>query len=499
MPSEHESRVDSALPRQSHHEQSFARRPRSYIRARIGSIGIEEFVTSFGERSSASKYRLFGVKVNHRSCMLITSINPWSNLAHQLRCFQRWKSLGFLVRSANTAAEADHLTAAGVPRGEILFVSDLDSSIKLFGKPIPRIAPLLSRVEKEYTADIFVLTNADIYPAVRSRLVASYWVGIADAIGLTREECHALEAHSFLSRAPYRGGLDAFCVSRRGLESINRILSRLDSADRMTFGIPGWDYLLGASILSSEVNGRIMDSGTLLHVSHRTTYGNLAEFQNYTRDMVSLGAATTIDPVPAANEFSARIWEECARSTSLTRLGVMMYFMPVERVRTMPQSAFIEEVVELVEAVAPHALDDYRILGLRSLIDRLIQEGGRNVEMAFKFLVASPSSHCRFSQTLMAIYLTLQCGLLSQGYAFTEIYPQGNQHRPALENIMSSTREDSPDRRVLIAQLFGVELLQYQIFNPRLYNYLVWNCINHMERQLLVEIRRAIESVETVT
>ena len=304
--------------------------------------------------------------------LLVTSINPFAKLAHQLRCLEAWAALGFEVRTANVAREAERLVAAGLAPSAILKLDDADTGAALYGKPLPRIAPLLARLAAADPARAVLLVNSDIYPAMRSAEAVRFWAAQAPAMALTREECATLESHRFAVSAPYRNGLDAFLFSPWALKATNMMLAEIPVAARMAFGIPGWDFLLGAVVRSPFVGGRLLDSGVLLHETHSTTYANVDAFAPYLPAMHDLKAATTYTATEAAHEFHRIIVADCAAASSLSRLVKAQFYRAPKP--DAPSDAARSIALRLCE-LAPFVGWNTDFAALVALADRQIRAG----------------------------------------------------------------------------------------------------------------------------
>lgn len=424
-----------------------------------------------------------------RRSMIATSLNPYSRLQYQLQCFHEWKRLGFQVLTFNCPDEATRLREAGITREDV-FVLDLQATGReLFGKPVPRIQPVLELLKSRFSDNRILLVNSDIFPALRSASIMDFWESSNGGLALTREECHAIGAHTFETRSPYRGGIDAFFMTQGALTQVLRCLSSHESAKRMAFGMPGWDYMIGAAFLSPQVGGAIMDSGVLLHLSHRESYGNMSEFAHYIGAMQSMGAVRESDASAAANEFSCRIDAECQKNTVLTAAARTIYFRPhLGQSANSRYAAGAKSALSSLVMKAPAMTSRYTKRGAAMLAERLAEDEAVTLAMALSFFVESPSRHMRFLQTLFATAFCLRCGRSARPQV-TEIYPAGNQHAAALRNILTAHSEKAGERRNHVAKLFGAELIDRRIFNRRLYNYLILSCENDSERSLLIEIR----------
>lgn len=421
--------------------------------------------------------------------LLVTTINPFANVPHQLKCFNQWKALGFDVLSVNVEQEARLLRSEGIPDANIRLIDDSETGAELFGKTVPLIKPIIDFLRNDKQHTHFIISNSDIYPAVRSTSIVRFWECAANqCLALTREECHALDDYSFIDQAPYRGGLDTFFMSQDALNLVGQELDTLTASKRMAFGIPGWDYLLGATILSSRVGGTIADSGTLLHVSHKPSYGAIDEFGHYLPDMVSLGMTEANNASAAAADFAERINAECFANKDIAEKARLIYFNPIQASTEESSGENSLEKYQNLLSVVPQFEGQYRKKALRSLLNRLCTDPQANFAMALNFLVRSPSKLYSFAQVLFAIALALRCKPGAFPTELVEHYPEGNQHAAALNNIVDRIPESDPSRRLEVAKLFGSELIDHRIFNPRLYNYLVLCSANRMERALLSDI-----------
>lgn len=412
--------------------------------------------------------------------LLVTSINPFARLGHQRRCFAAWAALGLEVRTANTQREAERLEAAGIAAGDILRLDEAQTGAALHGKPVPRIAPLLARLEAEAPGRAVLLVNADIYPAMRNAEAVRFWAAQAPAVALTREECATPESHRFATETPYRNGLDAFLFTAWGLKAVNMMLAEIPVAAQMAFGIPGWDFLLGAVVRSPFVGGRILDSGILLHPAHGTTYANVDAFEPYVSAMHDLDAATTYTATEAAHEFHRIIVDDCASAISLSRL-VKAQFYSAARPAAPPRDAARSLALRLCE-FAPFVGWNYDFAALVALADRQMAGAG-DFETVRNFFHTGPTGH-RFAEDLLAALCHLSCRTDGAPPPVQD-YPAQTAHALRLETAISTTRDDPDARRAALAQLFVTELAQEGVFNAALYRVLALSCRNDGERAIL--------------
>lgn len=397
----------------------------------------------------------------------------------------------------NTKAEADVLKKNGFEENEIRHISFDESGQALFGKPFPLILPILSQIESEKQFTSFLITNSDIYAAVRFCSISRFWSLQAPALGLTREETPELALHDFNVESPYRGGLDAFFLTRKVLPKINSLLGTSQAARRMAFGVPGWDYLLSAYIVSPQIGGSILDSQVLLHKSHKKNYDNIDEFEHYIPDLQRLGYVTTKDAVSAAAEFTAFIEKQCSIHKNSARATRILYYKRAKAESAEYANSYFmqfEECWENLNSIAPTLCSSYRKKTMYLLYQRLANDSSAAFDVALSLFCNSPSASFRFDQVLMATVFSLSARqAITTCRIFTKKYPSTNKHAPALLNILKHHDETDPLRRYWIACLFSSELVDHLIFNPRLFQYLVLSSDNDWHYSLLNTIVQSIK------
>lgn len=138
--------------------------------------------------------------------VVVTSINPFSRLTHQMRCFQAWTALGFDVHSINTKAEIKELTAAGLPEEAILNVKKRETGAVDYGKAVPRIRPLLNRLQLMYPQSPIVLVNSDIYPAIRDTGFVTAYLTDSPAVASAARKPRRLRQLNLYAAGPIAGG-----------------------------------------------------------------------------------------------------------------------------------------------------------------------------------------------------------------------------------------------------------------------------------------------------
>ncbi len=413
--------------------------------------------------------------------VVVTSLNPFAKLDRQLKCWRAWTDLGFTVRTANVAAEAERLVTAGVAPDAILLVEDEASGRALFGKPMPRVAPLLAGLAETLPGRAILLTNSDIFPATRHADVVSIWLAQAPIAALAREETATHESSAFAERAPYRGGLDTFLIGADRLGALNAALAEIPAAARMCFGIPGWDYLMGAVALS--LGGVIMDSGLLLHESHDTTYANVDEFLHYVPAMQALGAATGPSAAEAALQFFQRIDHECRMTAAASRLARLKYYrQPIAATTAQARSATARFL-----AACPFERPTANFAILAALADDLraaVPLPAADMERALNVFSRGAGVQADFRAALAATVFAL---IARQGLDAPPRAPRrtDRSHVQATSALTQAGVQDGGTERRAVARLFAVERAAHGIHNEALYEYLILAAENDAERALV--------------
>ena len=430
--------------------------------------------------------------------IVITSINPFAKLEYQLRCFKAWQAAGFDVRTANVEKEAGVLKSAGLSAKEIILLKTEETGQALFGKPVPKVKAVLLRAQalSQGKAPV-MLVNSDLYPAMRGTGAVAFWGALAPMIAMTREDCPLVESYNYTQDKAYRGGLDAFCMQADALAAVVQKLQDMAVSERMCFGIPGWDYMMGAIALSPQIGGRIMDSGLLLHEIHRNTYTNVQEFSHYLPDIRALSEVRSEDAAQGAAEFSRIIRLACEAETRNTQLAKMMFLSPITDTRDI--SAAAAEIARFMIPFTPSAVWHGNQIYTDSLAARMLLDDCRNFPRAIGFFAVNPDPQYKFCQVLAAILLSLLCQVKVKSGKPTMDYPKGNLHAKAVQGILDGYAPGSGYRRLDFAQLFGAELIEHRIFNPRLYNYMVLSCESDLERKIMTEIWIAIRRLANAT
>lgn len=414
--------------------------------------------------------------------VVLTSINPFSRAELQVQCLKQWKALGFEVYTLNHGAEMKALNDAGIGDSDIIQLGVEETGQDLFGKPMPRIRAVLNRAYARFDRDILIV-NSDLYPAASDSSFIDIWRQSGDALALTRQEVLSIDSPVRRIWQPYRGGLDAFLLSYANLGKLRDELSLFPVSNRMCFGIVGWDYLMGA-LLKTRLGGTFLDSQVLLHEMHRPTYSNVDEFKHYLAAMQALGVGLYQDHTAAATEFSQQIDASCQKNLTVggqTALQALLYKDPTPQ-ENDPELGYLKEL----EKRAPQLVHAFGYSYVASATKALASRKVAFSELIIKF----PDAEKKRSFSHIFLLFTLLLPVRNnEGFLITQSYPKGNKHAEAIQVIRQNTANDPDLRRLELAKLFCIELIDYGIFNPRLFNVLALSCENDAERTLLSEIK----------
>lgn len=408
--------------------------------------------------------------------VVATSLNPFGRLGHEARCLAAWQALGFEALTFNEAGESGRLAAAGIAAEARVVLDPAETGRALFGKPVPRIAAVLDRLAAAWPDRPVLLVNADIFPALRDARAVDLWRATAPAVALTREDCDLVELHDAGLAAPYRNGLDAFLFSPGALAAARAALARFPVAARMAFGVPGWDFLLGAVVLSGTVGGRIMDGAVLLHERHPQTYAGVAEFAHYVDAMHALGHTRAATAEGAAEAFFRTIVAECDAQAALAGIARDLSY------RRPPPPAPSDralDVVALLLRVAPALRRTVDPLTLALLADRRLR-GEADLGRLRAVLAGDAGVSHAFAAELAAILLAL---------ATAPAPPRVVPGRLAPLAVASAAQDgDAATRRLRLARLYGEALVERGVHDAALRDALVLSAVDDGEARLLAAI-----------
>lgn len=418
--------------------------------------------------------------------IVATSINPFSKVEYQKLCFDKWKSSGVKVKTFNTKKECEVLLKSGFDRLDIEEIDITESGLDLFGKEMPRIMPILERL-KHGGFDNSILVNSDIYPSINndpSLLISRF----GDVACLTRNECVDVGCHQYIESNPYRGGLDIFYFSKYGLDVVAKKLRGSDVASRMTFGIPGWDYYLAHFILQINENA-ILDSEVFLHQSHKTTYAAIDEFSHYAERMIKSGIYQAKSAVDLASEFKRRINQIAEKNRDKSIFLKKVFYYPF---RGDIQFSIKQEEVKILERIRNNfELVGYPIKSNKKLISFFrSQNAALSWSSGYSYGQAEFRSENTHVRCLLCILLMLIIKNHFGKSSYSIKYPKGNLHGAALKQIIANLT--GKEQHKYINSLFAVELIDYSIFNPYLYNYIVLSSTGSRDLKICSEIKKIV-------
>lgn len=422
----------------------------------------------------------------------LSSFSPVSRPALQLRCLGAWRAVGCEMRVMLTQGLPEGLGAHGLVAGDMRMIGPQDAGYDAAGTPRPLVLPILKRLSREAENRPIILCRTGLYPALRGPDALARWLEAAPALALTGEGVALLEGHRFSDHTPLRDQVEAIVTTPAALKRILPVLERIPMAQSMQLEDPGWSLLLAGALTRPEVGGIIADSGVLLREGDAGPQ-DLAGFAPYIAPLSTLGMVASVMPQTAWAECADYIDQACAKTRALRDTLRALYLAVPEPLSPVTDSArqLAREMLRLV----PWAEWNYDITMLSRLFHRLHGGTALSYAQAAAFCTSGPSTGHRFSEGLFALI----CLLRARGTetSLTTHYGAGTDHATTLAALRCDVdgAQDPMGERLAVLGVFGADLIERHVFNPRLYDYLALACHNDDERQLLTMIRDLSERV----
>lgn len=411
--------------------------------------------------------------------LVVTTINPKGCLDHQSRCLQAWRDLGLRVVSFNSKGESATVSDLYGKIADVVELDDEATALSFHGTPAPRIKPVLQLALKQWQPECLFLTNSDIYPSFRKAPLAIF--GEYPAYAFTRKEVISIEAGEACHQM-YRGGLDVFAFNAVALAQICGYMEEESCAEQMAFGVPGWDYFMGATVARPEVGGVVLDGKRFWHRAHRTTYSQIDPFMVIVPYLLKLGFVHSHDCASAAAEFAAYIAWQCGVNSACASTMELIYGNFNTR-RTHPtcpeQLRGVMDIIGDDPAIRPYG-------GMIGDLDAYMASPQMCIDGLQSYFLKSESPAPRFREYLIMIYLSLLVRGSRERRVISDRYPVGNAHLAAVHHILRD--ESFYARRCQLAVLFFNEYFIYNILNRSDLKALALACMNDMERHLVKKI-----------
>ena len=372
---------------------------------------------------------------------ILTTLNPYTRIDIQKKCFYRWRSLGYNIKTINVVEEAALLLELGLSESDIIKIEDEDTNYKIFNKKIPKIKKCFDLFNKfTKTNDYFMLVNSDIYPCFTGN-VENFFNSLCIGLAFTRCEVDSLSKLPIDDNySHYRGGLDIFFFNKKGLEKISNELSKNTVYERMTFGIPGWDFYLAYLMLKFEM--KILDSEIFLHEIHKQTYSDISEFNKYAKYFIEYISSNDSSYIVVAEKFANEINNQCEKNNSLSRTINVCYLY-----RNNFSKKIINDSDFDIDNFTTHHGIDFQNVKWSSLREYFATDN----------FLSSANIRLLILERLLETRSEL---------SFTFKYPLGNLHAKAVVDIMSFP--DAERKFLGFYDLFCDELFTYNIYNKRI-------------------------------
>ena len=406
-----------------------------------------------------------------------TTVNPFGDIENQTACFQSWKRAGYSVKTFNASKEADLLLKNGFNNQDIVLLNENDTTYAKNSKYLPKVRPIIEQLA-ESNQDV-IITNSDIF-ALHAIPLTGVLKSLAPSFAITRREVLSLSTVNPRDNEFYRGGLDLFFLSAESLQQLKREFQNCEAADSMAFGVPGWDYLMGA-LIEQRLNGQICDGPIVAHQYHKNTYSGLDSFDIYARDIAKLLSLENADPYWVANEYAHRIDELCKANVQV-RSSLQSFYHPNGSSKLEDASGVSAISLRDVSNV----LNNADVRKLKQVIHKVQTENDWG--LANQFI---PGCFVRTPPLTSKLFTLWNFLLLpeQQNQRYSDQYPEGNLHGVAIQNCMKLPENQ---RDSAIFDVFAAELVNYNIFNTRLFDYLVWSCTNNTQIDILERIKACI-------
>lgn len=424
--------------------------------------------------------------------LVATSFNPFGRLEWQKQCLKSFTSTGHRVISFNHSSEARLIRKEEIEI-EICELDEGEVGSKLYGKPLGNIYSVLKKMYAYSAHSHYALVNSDILYAGRKNCMPEILRGL-DAAAITRTDISIHEINSSSSGMPYRGGLDIFAFTRQGLAQALATLEEYPQiCEAMAFGIPGWDYMMGALVIT-KINGKIFDGLDLFkHLVHPQSYSELSSFSLVADFLKSASMVNTSNPSHAAAEFNQRINHECQHESSRSTILSLIYSKRAQAAPLTDHSSSANYLTideDICIAISQLYSKEKAIL-IRRKLKQVMKDGIDDFLSLKNTFLFGDSSLLKAQQVLLCASCVFKL-LPSLGSLSTQ-YPEGNSHKACLELI--DKNEISEEKYYYLTDLFYTELIQYRIFNANLFCYLVSLQTDLLFARLLESQLNAIQSL----
>lgn len=415
---------------------------------------------------------------NHNNHIVVTTINPFDKISHQIQCFKSWKEIGYNIKSFNCKEEATILIKNGMSEDDIVFLDIDETSYKFNQKYQPKIKSIVEKIAK-YNCNC-IIVNSDIY-AFHNQCLIDILPIISSSLAFCRTECLDLACSNIANQKFYQNGLDIFFFTKECIHTLNNELQKIHNSEYMYFGIPGWDFLI-ATIIHCKLNGFILNGPIFGHKYHKNTYSKLDGFEHYCNIVAQLNNIQEKDINNIAFIFKEIIHQECMRNLIYTnKLKLFFNNNVIANTKISHNNSQITQLVNLLEKKSLLKID---IVKLYFLIDNLLHEKDWQVTKLFYNDI--------FTHTLpntAKLFIAISFIILNEKINFVNSYPPNNLHSRAVNLIMDTSQNTNND----FLDLFLEELLIHKIFNSYIYDYLVLGANDDVQLYLYKTLLTKIE------
>lgn len=412
--------------------------------------------------------------------MVVTSINPNFRLAYQTTCFRKWKKLGYKCLAFQGRQEADLLLQAGFEQDDLFILDDTATGGEMHDVPSPRIKPILQILQSDFRPRSVILTNGDIFPAVRKRMDAL--VQLAPCLAMTRCDVISQQMSYRRANSSNRKALDIFVLNEISLQRLWNKVERSPVADRMAYGVPGWDYYFGSLLLDKDMGGIFMDAYDLCHIPHKPSHQNADELRYYLKSMRDHVGKAGRNDAHAAAIFTGIIAAQCSRHSGYSKLVSSMYRDPIGVIGEDVASRLLVDERFLTREVVGALGGPNDIQGLE---DYVLSEDF-SMGAVRDHLCTSRAYDVRFNELLACTYSVLFL-LSTQGRFPRKVRRSTNgPYKSKIRKAMAY--QDAARVRYELLDVFITTLIENGVYLENLHKYAALSCINDTERKFLSQI-----------
>jgi len=420
--------------------------------------------------------------------VVVTSIDPAVGRISQMRALQAWHDVGAQALSVNTPRDAALLRLKGLSEEHCLELSPRQTWLDATGRATPLIEPLLRHMAQTVPDQALVITAPGVYPAISDApSCIHHWLSRSPALALTVESTPLLEMHRFSTSTPRRSDLAAFVLAPDRILPLADHLAQWPLVDEMCLGDLGWDLLLGAVIAEPDFGGLIADSAVLLAESTQMPRDNSTDLHGlspYIKPLRQTGLGEAPGATDMIEECTDSITTACDAQKALSAEIKAFHFDPILPPDDLPDHCTAR--AQSLQYMIPWVRWNYDLQTLALLARRIEQDPPLAFAHSCDALCTGPNLVHQRSEALLATLLHLQSAKTRPKLRDSYKTPaQTEQHVAALHRLTTSDPElTNTATQLQLVRLWGAQVVDLHVSNPRLQDAVALLCQNNNDRAL---------------